>query len=89
MNLQILKDSPLELPTGCRDAMEEQARQIFQQEDREMASASEGHSPKQPRHMEDSPKGTPLPEIPVSVKTSTANPIPEEIPYIPRTGGGI
>lgn len=87
MNLQILKDSPLELPTGCRGAMEEQARQIFQQEDQETASG--GHTPKQPRHTDDSPKGKPLPEIPVSVKTSTANPIPEEIPYIPRTGGGI
>lgn len=33
MNLQILRDSPLELPPGCKSAMEEQAQQMFREED--------------------------------------------------------
>lgn len=75
MDLHVRKDSPLELPPGCRGAMEAQARQMFLEEEREPGS------PRQPRHIGDSPKSGPAPEIPLPGKAVAGGSIPEELPY--------
>ncbi len=87
MHLHVQNNSPLELPSGCRGAMEEQARQIFLEEERaetennSLKCSQEAHPPRQPRHVGDSPKSGPSPEIPLPGKTMAGGTIPEEFPY--------
>ena len=87
MHLHVQNNSPLELPPGCRGAMEEQARQMFLEEERaEMENGSlkhsqEAQSPRQPRHVGNSPKSGPSPEIPLPGKAVAGGVIPEEFPY--------
>ena len=75
MNLHVRKDSPLELPPGCKDAMEEQARQVFLEEEQEERLS------RQPRHVGDSPRSGPSPEIPLPGKAVAGGSIPKELPY--------
>ena len=90
MNLHVRNDSPLELPPECRGAMEEQARQMFLEEEREdredmrgkASQTPQGTEPfKQPRRVGDSPKSGPSPEIPLPGKAVAGGSIPQEFPY--------
>ena len=87
MNLHVRNDSPLELPPGCRGAMEEQARQMFLEEERadmensSFQSSQHTQSPRQPRHVGDPARSGPSPEIPLPGKAVAGGPIPEEFPY--------